>query len=121
MYMYYIYYFIHCSQQSGVTITLSLKVGNLQFRKINLPNVCVRAKSLWSCLTFCYPMDCNLPGFSVNGILQARILEWVAMPCSRGSSQPSDRTRVSYISCVGGWVLCCSQHLGSPHLSNSTP
>ena len=38
-----------------------------------------------SCLTLCDPMDCSLPGFSVHGILQARILEWVAIPFSRGS------------------------------------
>ena len=39
-----------------------------------------------SCLTLCNPMDCSLPGFSVHGILQARILEWVAISFSRGSS-----------------------------------
>ena len=42
-------------------------------------------------------MDCNPPGSSVHGILQARILEWVAMPSSRGSSGPRDRTCVSCI------------------------
>ena len=42
------------------------------------------------CLMFCNPMDCSPPGFSVHGILQARILEWVAIPFSRGSSQPRD-------------------------------
>ena len=41
----------------------------------------------------------------VLGILQARILEYVAMPSSRGSSQPKDRIHVSYISCTGRWVL----------------
>ena len=46
----------------------------------------VRAKSLQSCLTLCDLVDYSLPGFSVHGILQARILEWVAMPSSRGSS-----------------------------------
>ena len=45
-------------------------------------------------LTLCDPMDCSPPGFSVHGILQARILEWAAMPSSRGSSQPRDGTRV---------------------------
>ena len=49
------------------------------------------------CLTLCDPMDCNPPGSSVHGILQARILEWVAIPFSRGSSGPRDRTQVSYI------------------------
>ena len=39
-------------------------------------------------LTLCNPKDCGLPAFSVCGILQARILEWVAMPSSRGPSQP---------------------------------
>ena len=50
-------------------------------------------------LTLCNPMDCSLPGSSVHGILQARILEWVAISFSRGSSQPSDRTQVS---CTAG-------------------
>ena len=50
------------------------------------------AKSLQSCPTLCDVMDCSLPGSSVYGILQARILEWVAMPFSRGSSQPRYRT-----------------------------
>ena len=56
---------------------------------------CVHVQSLQSCLTHCSPMDCSLPGSSVHGILQTRILEWVAMPSSRGSSQPRDRTCVS--------------------------
>ena len=49
-----------------------------------------------SCPTLCDPMDCSPPGSSVHGILQAGILEWVAISCSRGSSWPRDRTRVSY-------------------------
>ena len=53
------------------------------------------AKSLQSCLTVCDPMDCSPPGSSVHGILQARTLEWVTMPSSRGSSHPRDRTRIS--------------------------
>ena len=50
------------------------------------PYVC--AKSLQSCPTLCNPMDYSLPGSSVQGILQARILERVGMPSSRGSSRP---------------------------------
>ena len=50
-----------------------------------------------SCLTLWDPANCSLPGSSVHGILQARILEWVAIPFSRGSSQPRDWTQVSYI------------------------
>ena len=58
----------------------------------------MRAKSLQLCLTLCNPMDCSPPGFSVQGVLQSRILEWVAMPSSRGSSQHRDRTSISHIS-----------------------
>ena len=50
----------------------------------------------------CDPMDCSPPGSSVHGILQARILEWVAISYSRGSSQPMDQTYVSYI-CLLHW------------------
>ena len=52
-----------------------------------------------SCLTLRDPMDHSLPGFSVHGILKARILEWVAIPFSRGSSLPRDRTQVSCTAC----------------------
>ena len=51
-----------------------------------------------SCLTLCDPMNCSPPISSVHGILQARILEWVAVPSSRGSSLPKDRTCVPYAS-----------------------
>ena len=50
--------------------------------------MCMHAKSLQLCLTFCDPMDCSPPGTSVHGILQTRILEWVAMPSSRGFPDP---------------------------------
>ena len=50
-----------------------------------------------SCPTLCDPMDCSLPGSSLHGILQARVLEWVAIAFSRGSSWPRDRTWVSRI------------------------
>ena len=55
------------------------------------------AKSLQSCPTLCDPIDGSPPGSSVPGILQARILEWVAISFSRGSSWSSDRTQVSHI------------------------
>ena len=54
--------------------------------------MCIHAKLLQSCTILCNLMDCSPPGSSVHGILQARILEWVAIPFSRGSSQPRDRT-----------------------------
>ena len=50
-----------------------------------------------SCLTLCNSVDCSLPGSSVHGVLQARLLEWVALSYSRGSSQPKDQ---SWVSCI---------------------
>ena len=52
-----------------------------------------------SCPTLCEPMDCSLPGCSIQGIFQARILEWVAISFSRGSPRPRDHTRVA---CIAG-------------------
>ena len=63
-----------------------------------------------SCLPLCDPMDCSLPGSSICGILQARILEWVAISSSRESSLPRDRTHVS---CTSRLIL---YHLPLYHL-----
>ena len=54
---------------------------------------------LFNCVQLCEPMDCSLPGSSVCGILQARILEYIAMPSCRGSSQPRDQI---WVSCIAG-------------------
>ena len=56
------------------------------------------------CLTLCYPMNCGPPGPSVHGISQARILEWVAICFSMGSSRPRDETLVF---CIGRSILYC--------------
>ena len=64
----------------------------------------MHAKSLQSCLTLWDLMDCSPPGSSVHGILQARILEWVAIPSSRGSSHLRDRT-VSSVPCISRQIL----------------
>ena len=66
---------------------------------------CVYPRSLQSCLTLCNSMDWSSSGSLVHGILQTRILEWVAMPSPRGSSYLTDQTRVSYVSCIDRWVL----------------
>ena len=63
------------------------------------------AKSPQLCPTLCNSMDYNPPGSFVHGILQARILEWVAMPSSRGSFWPRDQTCLSHVSCIGRWTL----------------
>ena len=85
---------------------------------VNKIHFCVCAKSLQLHPTLFNHMDCSTPGFlpckwegcslpgsSVQGILQARTLEWVAMPSFREASQPRDETQVSYVSCIGRWVL----------------
>ena len=64
-----------------------------QFNVVSIAyEVC--AQSFQTRLTLCDPIDCSPPGSSVSGILQARILEWVAVPSSRGPSQPRDQTLV---------------------------
>ena len=80
----------------------------------------MHTESLQSCPTLCDPIDCNPPGSSVHGILQARILEWVAISYSRGSSRPRDRTQISYVSCIGSQVLYHYCYLASPFLSMLT-
>ena len=67
--------------------------------------VCVCAQL---CPTLCNPMDCSLPGSSVHGISQARILEWVAISSSRGSSWPRDRAHVPYASCLASGFFTAS-------------
>ena len=82
----------------------------------------VPAKLLQSCLTLCDPMDSSPPVSSVHGILKARILEWIAMPSSRGSSLARDGTLLrdgivlrdrTHVSCIGRWIL---YHLKDPTL-----
>ena len=62
--------------------------GKIKWKKGALLLLCVCAKSLESCPTLCNPMDCSLLVSSVHGVLQARKLEWVSMPSSRGSFHP---------------------------------
>ena len=73
----------------------------------------VCAQSLQSCPTLCHPMDCSLPGSSVHGILQASILEWIAMSFSRASSWPRDWTRISWVSCTADRFFT-TESLGKP-------
>ena len=60
--------------------------------------LCVTAFVAQSCLTLCDPTDCSPSGFSVHRILQAKIVEWIAISFSRGTSQPKDQTLVSCLS-----------------------
>ena len=68
-------------------------------------HACKSAQLLSQGPTFCNPMDCSLPGSSAHGILQARILEWVAIFSSRGSSQPRDWICDSCVFCIGRQIL----------------
>ena len=68
--------------------------------ELNNKYVCMHGKSFQVYSTLCDSMDCSLLGSSVHGILQARILEWAAMPSSRVSYQSRDWTHVSYVSLI---------------------
>ena len=81
---------------------VTMSVGKLQNSESVNVSTCLHAKSLQSCLTLCNPLDSSSPGSSVHGILQARILEWVAVPFWRGSSQLRDRTHISGVCCKAG-------------------
>ena len=80
-----------------------MEVGDLEFAAFKF--ACIHAQSLRSCMILCNPMDCSPLRSSVHGILQARVLEWVALSYSRGSSQPRDRTHITYVSCIGSLFL----------------
>ena len=87
------------------------------------PPLCVKVLVIQSCLTLCYPTDYNLSGSSVHGILQVRILEWVAIPFSRESSQPRDWT---WVSCITGrfftiWVIRKAQPKGKGNYYRRIP
>ena len=113
----------HTHTKTKKTSTQKTKLKtNSKIGDWNLPVTCasICAKMLQSCLALCDPMDWSPPGSSVHGILQARILEWVAMPSSRESSQPRDQTHVSYVSCIGRRVFYQYCHPGSPTYNINT-
>ena len=68
---------------------------------LELKSACVHARLIKLCSTLCDPVDYSLPGSSVHGILQTRILQWISVSFSRG---PRDQACVS-ISCIGSWVF----------------
>ena len=85
---------------SSISSTLVLQLKLLQSRSIFTSFAAVQSLSYVQ--LFCDPMDCSPPGSSVRGTSQARILEWVAISSSRGSSPPRDRTRVYWLFCIAG-------------------
>ena len=82
---------------------------------------CVCVSVAQRCLTFCSPMDCSPPGSSVHGILQARILDWVAISSCRGASRSKNRTHMSYGSCAGRQILYPSTTWKAPYSENTCP
>ena len=90
----------HYFQLRFATLNCRLLIYLLEAPLID--STCACGLSLQSCLTLCNPIDYSPPGFSVHGILQAGILEWIAMPSSKGSSWPRDWTHESCISYIAG-------------------
>ena len=81
---------------------LATRPNAKQTKECILEPLCMYAKLLQSCPALCDPIDSSPPRSSVHRILQARILEWVAMPSSRGSSWSGDRICLSWASCAAG-------------------
>ena len=98
-------------EKSGPRISIAIffkdtQMFNKLVKRCSNISLCVCKLSCFSPrLTLCNSTDCSPAVSSVHGILQARVLEWVAVPSSRESSQPRDQTCVSYISCIGRCVL----------------
>ena len=104
----------------GIELTslhlLHWQVDSLPLSHLRSPILSIKVKEsegVQSCPTLCDPIECSPPGSSVHGIFQVRMLEPVAMPSSRGSSQPMDQT---HISCVSGHVgaLFATEPQGKP-------
>ena len=103
-----------CTSLVQAYVNLNFEIHKLKKSKktCSFLFVCLVAQS---CLTACDSMDCHPPGSSVHGIFQTRILEWVAISSSRGSSRPRDGTHVSCVSCIGRWILYHKRHLWGPY------
>ena len=90
------------AHEQDLTLCFSVFCLFLLFLLSDILLLMLCAKSLQSCLTLCNLMDCSPPGSSVHWILQARLLEWIAIFSSSGSSQPRGRTGIS---CIGRRIL----------------
>ena len=88
---------LHCYFEVMVD---SVQYNFFKVGRKNTSHLLLCAKSLQLCVTLWDPMDCSPPGSSAHKILQARILEWVAISFSRGSSWHRNQTHVSFISCI---------------------
>ena len=95
------YTYLKCN---SLTLDVCVHPWNGNYHHSQDEHICVCAKSFQSYPTLCNLLDHSLPGSSVHGIALARILEWFAMPSSRGSSQPGYRT---LISCIASRFFTC--------------
>ena len=91
----FLYYWFKFKPKPKMTSMLRLHVGG------TVQDWVQSSKISSSIRILCDPRDCSLPGFSVHGISQARILEWVDISFSKGASRPRDQT---HISCIGRWI-----------------
>ena len=105
----------HLTSLVQAYVSLNFEIHKLKKSKktCSFVFVCLVAQS---CLVACDAMDYHPPGSSVHGIFQTRILEWVAVSSSRGSSQPRGGTHVSCVSCIGREILCPSTTCVAPLL-----
>ena len=87
--------------ERGAPSTTQLCITPLYHTTYYTKITCMCAKSLQSCPALCEPMKHSPLGSSIHGILQARVLEWVAVSFSRGSSWTRDQTCISYVFCIG--------------------
>ena len=104
--------------QQPQTCSLTVRISEASGVSKATHGTCQCSQQLQQCLT-CDPMDCSPPGSSVHGLCQARILEWVAMPSSRGSSQARDRTRSLTSSALAGGFFTTSSSWEAHSSTNS--
>ena len=107
---------VFCSYLSHLDLRLQLPPFSAQWILIQQKQAAyafrhVYVLSQFSCVRLFHPVDRSPPGSAVHGILQARILAWVSMPSSRGSSPPRGRSQVSCVSFIGSLVLYHQCHL----------
>ena len=117
--MFYLADFLRIQAQKAAS-QIALRDCSEEVREFLQQNQVVRISkdcavlNCFSCVQLCNPMNCSPPGSSVLRIFQARMLEWAAIPFSRGSSQARDQTHISYVSCIDRRALYHQCHLGSP-------
>ena len=96
---------VWCSEAVNITVTSVSDWRPFLMSRLKTSYIQMCVLSHFSHVQLGDPMDSSLPGSSVHGILQARVLEWVVLSHSKGSSQPWDWTCISYVSCTGRRVL----------------